>query len=146
MNQHSENIIKELRMLYSVLVAGMVFFILLSLMIDFLGMLVPEYDTESATWFLIISNVAAVLILGFAFGYFKRQLPLIREKALSHRLEQYKVASLIRAAAIESAVFLFLIFYIYTSSAAFLAEALLVFLLIVYFFPNNKRISKDIDD
>lgn len=145
MNQHRRNAVQEIRMLYAALTGGMVFFILISLMIDFLGLMIPGYKISQIGRFLLISNLVALLILAFAFGYFKRQIGIIRKKELSQRFEQYKVSTLIRAAAIESAVFLFLIFYIYTSSFIFLIEALLVFSLILFLYPSNNRISKDID-
>ena len=145
MNQQRRNAIKEIRMLYAALIGGMVFFILISLMIDFLAVVIPGYERTKVGWYLVVSNLVALLIIAFALGYFKRQIGIIRKKDLSQRFEPYKVSTLIRAAAIESAVFLFLIFYIYTSSFIFLIEALLVFSLILFLYPSNKRISNDID-
>lgn len=146
MKEKESRLIKDIKLLYSALCMGVSFFLLVSLAIAYLEIIIPIREPARVVWTGIIANLVAFLAISFGLIFFSRQLQLIRPANTIEKLERYKTLTLIRAASIETASFVFMILFIYTGAWYLLLEAVVVFAFLLYLFPHEKRIFSDLKE
>lgn len=146
MTEKQKRLIKDIKVLFLSLCMGVSFFLLVSLAIAYLEIINPAANPESLIRTGIIANLVAFLVISFGLSFFKRQMQSIRRADPIKKLEKYKTITLIRAASIETAAFVFMILFIYTGAWYLLIEAAAVFAYLLFLFPNEKRISGDLEE
>lgn len=106
----------------------------------------PKDDATSMMLELIVPLIAVISI---ASGHFFYKRIIKRSKNLKlplARLEQYRVASLVRWAAVEGSAFLAILSFVFTGRNNMLLYALMLGVLLIYLRPLRTRIITELGD
>ena len=110
------------------------------------GLLIDgENNDDFINLFLLATNIlAAGGILG-GIIVFSKKINKITPSQLTEKLTKYREAMIIRDATIEGAAFFFIVGFMITGSSIFLIEAIVVLVLLIFFFPTNIRIANEMN-
>lgn len=144
MNPLQENL-RTIRVLYSTILGGSLFFILISLFIvASIGPLAP-IDKPTLTILLAVANVVGLSGVYGGIMVFRSRLKDIRNADNLKKLDLYKSAMIIRAALLESTTFFFVVIYLLSGHYLAIAESTLFIALMGFYFPTVLRVSQEID-
>ena len=145
MNQTVKQSIKSIKIIYTGLILGLVFFLATSIfMISLNGPLLEGQGDELFYPFVIISNFIAVFSIAAGIVVFKRKMRGVEELELLEKLFKYREGVIIRAAMMEGAAFFFIVGYFIFGTPVLIIESFAFTLILAFFFPTNTRISKEI--
>jgi len=139
---HSQDL-KSLKIVYSALMSGVVFFLIIAF---FLNMQISPFaggDPFFEQTLLGISTLMAFISIPSGLFIFKKRTEGIDKLAFDEKLSIYRSAMIIRASTMEASGFFFVICYVLTGSQISLIETLLVLALMFFFFPTNNRLSEE---
>ena len=98
-------------------------------------------DTYMITLFIIAFNIIALISIAAGLYMFKRQISKIGDPEFA--LSKYLMAMIYRSAPIVAAGGIFLAGWDLTSSSIFLIESIVIFTLLIRFYPTKKRLYKE---
>ena len=143
MDQDITQDLKSFKIVYTALIIGVVFFLLVTIYLNEFEGGIVEGNIEGMNLFLIIGNILSIASITAGLTIFKKRLKNIESFEIIKKLETYRSAMIIRAATIEGSVFFFIIGYLLFGSNIFLYEAIALIFILSYFFPNNTRIERE---
>ena len=104
-----------------------------------------KISEETADIFLIAANIIGIPAVIGGLYFFKKITANIRDSEIEDKLSKFRTGMIIRAAATEGAGFIFIVGYLISNSSIFLIEVIITLAVMVYFFPTNERLSKEMD-
>lgn len=135
---------KSIRIVYSALIMGLVFFSgMSSYLVHTTGPL-GDFDEEAMEYLLLVANLLPLISIPIGIFISRKRLNEIETTAIDDRLTQFQSAMIVRAATIEGSGYFFLVSFALTGMHLFLVEALAMITLQLYFFPNNTRLSREL--
>ena len=144
MEPHIKKEIKSIKNIHLGLIIGVLVFILSSSFLIYSQGSLAGDDKEMYNVMLLFGNISAIAAIIGGTIIFKNKMSEIESKDISDKIFIYRSASVIRAALIEGVSFFFITSYMLEGSSVFLYEAVTCLFILVYFFPTNERISKEI--
>jgi len=140
--------IRAIRIVHIGLIAGAVFFILITLFMNkTVGAFIGEndIDLDKRSLILLVVNILSLVSIVAGIMMFKKKVNTISEnQPLSEKLVIFREAMIVRAATIEAPAFLFTVGYMLFGCPTFLFEAVVSCLLLIYFYPFNFRLTKEL--
>lgn len=140
--------LRSIRIVHAGLLLGIFFFLIITAYLNHsLGGGFLEDGDEPGEFSIMLLIVFNVLFIGSVTGgliVFGKKIKNIEKLELSEKLKKFREASLVRAATIEGAAFMFIVGFMITGVFIFFYEALVVLLLLLFYFPTNNRIAKEI--
>jgi len=135
---------KSIRIVYSALIMGLVFFSCMSFYLVHSTGPIGDFDEEIVEYLLFIANILPLIAIPVGIFIARKRLNEIEATAIDDRLTQFQSAMLVRAATIEGSGYFFLVSFALTGMHVFFIEALAMITLQLYFFPNNTRLSREL--
>jgi hypothetical protein len=138
--------LKTFKIIQSGLIIGALSYLLISLYLNLSEGSLSQNSSEDGfdNTLLIVFNCIAIPCFAASFLVFRMKLKNIKEFSLDEKLKKYQEAMILRAAFIEAPAFSFIVGYLTVGSNIFLIEALACVLLLLFFFPTNRRVSEEI--
>lgn len=144
MNANHFQDLRSLKIIYSALMLGVSFFLII---VVFLNQQVGPF-TDNDPFFeqvlLGVSNLMAFSSIPLGLFLFKKRTAGIAKLSLPQKLDSYRSAMIVRAAVMEGSAFFFVICYALTGISIFLIEILAILALMVYFFPGSNRLAEEL--
>lgn len=135
---------KSLKIVHIALVIGVVFFALISILLQIKGF--GTVDQEINNGLLLIVSIFTVFgILGSNL-IFKKKLSGIREKSsLKEKMEEYRSALIFKLALIEGPTFFSVIAYLLTGNYIFLGMVLILIIVFLIYTPKQSKFINDLE-
>lgn len=144
MEEHVKQTIKSLQIIYGALVIGVALFIVVTVYLNMIeGGLGTEFENDIKNILLIAGTIIGFCAVAAGMYIFNMRMKGIEDLDTGDKIIKYRSSMIFRAAAIEGAAFIFIVFYLITASNIILAEAIIVFAVLAYFFPSKERLSKE---
>jgi hypothetical protein len=145
MDQNLTQQLKSLKTVHIALMSGVLLFLFIAIYINQAeGGFVR--DVSLMNIFLIASNAMSIIsITGGLFVFNKRIKDVKLGETLFVKLTKYRDVMIIRSATLEASSFFFVVCFFLFGSTVFLIEAIAGLALLLFFFPTNYRIAKEID-
>ncbi|WP_163709272.1 hypothetical protein [Mangrovibacterium lignilyticum] len=135
--------LKSIRIIYSILIVGLVFFSCMSFFITHTSGAIGDFDESTTNMLLIFANTLPIIAIPGGIFIARKRLVGIETVTLKEKLAQFQSAMIVRAATIEASGYLFLVCFALTGSIIFFFEAIAIITLQLYFFPNNTRLANE---
>ena len=146
MEQHLNESIRAIKIVYAGLVIGVILFLLISIyIVNFMGAL-PSFDNNFSNTLLIISNIFGLIAISFGFFIFNRIMAQIENNNVDQKIAKFRSAMITRAACQEGSAFLFMVCYLLTRNSYMIIESGIILLIMISLFPTNQRISNAIHE
>jgi len=145
MDTSIKNAIKPLQIVYFALIAGVLAFLLVSLIINSMsGPFMPE-EKEMMQLFIIISILMGIASLTAGIALARKKLEGI-SKNLSdeQRIEHYRPAMILRAALMEAPAFFFIVCNLLFANMVFSIGAFVCVAVMMAYFPTKARIGNEV--
>jgi hypothetical protein len=145
MEKRIDTLIKSLKIVQSVLIVTLFFFLLAVLFLVNMENL-PSLNLANAQVHMIISVVILIFVASVLGGQalFKNRLKIIREQQISQQLERYRETFIMRSSFVEMNGFVALVCYYLLAHNTFIILAGLSVLLMLLFFPSKRRMLSDL--
>ena len=101
-------------------------------------------DKSYLTSYIIFSNVFVACGLIVSFNYASKRKKTYISGSIKTRFENYVKTAMYRYSAIEISPALFMICFAWFGRPLFLLEAIAFYILLGFYFPTKKRLSKDL--
>jgi hypothetical protein len=137
--------LKSIRIIYTALIIGTASFLAVTIVLKYMGHQGSiEGDLMTYQVFQLLSFIVGISSIGGGIFIFNKKIKAIQSTDISEKLAQYRTAMIIRAAAIESASFFFIVGFFLFHVDFFIIATLIGLGILAFFFPTNSRIAKEL--
>ncbi|MCF8368882.1 MAG: hypothetical protein K9G76_07545 [Bacteroidales bacterium] len=147
MEQELNQQLKAIKIVYTALMLGVLFFALVSI---YLNQMIGPFSIEKTQSFVQTLQLVGIIIslpsLIMAIVVSKKRMQNIADMVIVKKIETYRSAMIIRAALIEAPCFIFIVFFLLVGGFEMLIIPGLGLLLFLFFYPTNSRISGEIGE
>ncbi len=145
MEKRIDTVIKSLKIVQAIFIVTLFFFLLAVLFLVNLENL-PTLNLAASQVHLILSVVILIFVASVLGGQslFKKRVELARERKDTLQLDRYREAFIMRSSFIEMNGFIALVCYYLLAQTTFIILAGLSVLLMLLFFPSQKRMLADL--
>lgn len=137
--------LKSIRLIYCGLILGLVIFSTMSFSLIHSTGAIGSFDDTTIEYLLLVANFLPLIAIPTGILIAKKRLADIKLTGIDEKLGQFQSAIIVRAATIEGSGYFFLVCFALTGVHTFLFEAMAIIALQLYFFPNNSRISRELN-
>ncbi len=137
--------LKSIRIIYCGLILGLVIFSTMSFSLIHTTGAIGNFDEAITEYLLLIANFLPLVAIPTGMYIAKKRLVNIDTTGPDEKLGQFQSAMIVRAAMIEGSGYFFLVCFALTGIHIFLIEAIAMIALQLYYFPNNTRISRELN-
>lgn len=135
---------KSLKIVHIALVMGVVFFALISVLLQIKGFGTVGQEINNGL-LLVVPTFALIGIFASNF-VFKKKLNGIRDKSnLKEKMEEYRSALIIKLALIEGPSFFTVVAYLLTGNYMFLGLAVVMIIVFLIYTPNQTKFINDLE-
>lgn len=139
--------LKQLQILCTALIAGVVFFLIIALVITYTN---PNHAVmvgrDAGMTKILLAVFAVLLLISIGGGYYyaanKKLQSIPNETDTNARLNLYRAAFLIKGASVEAPSFFAIICFILTGNYIFAGIAVILILLLVSNYPKRDKIAE----
>lgn len=135
--------LKSIKIVYTALVAAILFFLVISSFIVFKVGALGGNDKFLEQVFLVVSTFFALTSIPVGIALFKKRLEGIEKLNLSEKIPVFRSAMILRAAFMEGAGYFFVVCFILTGSTISLVETAVIVALMLFYFPTDKRLAEE---
>lgn len=136
--------LRALKIVYGALIAGVTFFLGVTM---YLHTMSGPFLTDQQMYVIMlgIANALAFSTIPVGFFLFKKRIENIDSiSGTREKLARFREAMILRAATMEGPAFFFVVCFMLFGNFVFAGEAVLVLILMAYFFPTNEKIAAEI--
>jgi thiosulfate reductase cytochrome b subunit len=136
--------ITTLQIIYSALMAGVLFFLIVSVVLVLSGGAFIQGEKQEEQIFLIIAGVLAVTAIFAGISIVKKKLENLQLlQSIQEKIGQYRSLLIIRAALMEGPSFFFIVGYLLFGNLAFGIGAVFCLAVMAAYFPTKSRIGNE---
>jgi len=135
---------QALRMLYMSLIAGIIAFTLISAYMVYEEKIEAIIEPDMRQIVLLIFSGLALIMVVFAFYFFRKKLDSIRDLPIDSRMEKYRAAAIVRWAMIEFPVMLALIIYLLSREQLFFFLSAILLGIFITVRPSKTAVARDL--
>lgn len=138
--------LKSIKIIHTAFMLGVFFFLIISVYINsVVGNFAFDPTSFESKLLFVASNVLGIISITAGSYVFKQRMKDIESFDLLGKIQRYREASIIRSATIESTTFFFIVCFLLSGSYIFIAEAIIGFAILGFFYPTKDRISNEIN-
>jgi len=145
MEKRIDTLVKSLKIVQSVLIVTLFFFLLAVLFLVNMESL-STLNLANAQVHMIISVIILIFVASVLGGHalFKKRLKIVHEQQVNQQFERYREAFIMRSSFVEMNGFVALVCYYLLAHSTFIILAGLSVLLMLLFFPSKRRMLSDL--